>query len=341
MAGFRKAKAEQAALKVGIYGPAGSGKTITALMMAEGIAALTGKRVAMVDTERGSDFYVKDVPERKAHPTAFDIDALYSRSLTEVLTAVKGLSPDEYACVVIDSITHLWESARLAYEGKQTRAGTIPMHAWSQIKRPYKDLMAYLLSSPLHVFILGRMGKDMAEDEETGEMKVVGDKMKAEGETQYEPHILLKMIPIKNKKGDTTYTAYAEKDRTGVLSGRTINLWPGTPTSTFDHLVKPILPLLGDTQAVMQTDDEVGMKDAEALEAAERSKIRASEGLLTTLSARIDLATTLADLKAIGAEITPALKKQMMPGDVTALRNHYQAADRRLSGQHTLEPVEA
>ena len=43
MAGFRKAKAEQAALKLGIYGPPGSGKTFTALLLAEGLAAVTGR----------------------------------------------------------------------------------------------------------------------------------------------------------------------------------------------------------------------------------------------------------------------------------------------------------
>ena len=38
MAGFRKAKAEQAALKIGFYGAQGSGKTFTALLIAEGLA---------------------------------------------------------------------------------------------------------------------------------------------------------------------------------------------------------------------------------------------------------------------------------------------------------------
>ena len=47
MAGFRKAKAEQAALKMGIYGPPGSGKTFTSLLIAEGLAKLSGKGVAL------------------------------------------------------------------------------------------------------------------------------------------------------------------------------------------------------------------------------------------------------------------------------------------------------
>ena len=53
--------------------------------MAEGLANVIGKRVAMVDTERGSDFYCQAVASRAVHPEAFTFDALYSRSLTEVL----------------------------------------------------------------------------------------------------------------------------------------------------------------------------------------------------------------------------------------------------------------
>jgi KaiC/GvpD/RAD55 family RecA-like ATPase len=141
MAGFRKATPEQAALKMALYGPPGSGKTFTTLLVAEGLANLLGKKVALVDTERGSDFYCQSVPSRLVHPEAFVFDALYTRSLTEVLTECKRLKPEEYGVVIIDSITHLWESAKAAYSGKTTKVGSIPLHAWAKIKAPYKDLM--------------------------------------------------------------------------------------------------------------------------------------------------------------------------------------------------------
>ena len=54
-----------------------------------------------MDTERGTDFYAKDVPERKIHPEAFDFDALYTRSLADVSEAVKALDPATYSVVVI------------------------------------------------------------------------------------------------------------------------------------------------------------------------------------------------------------------------------------------------
>jgi pantothenate kinase-related protein Tda10 len=82
MSGFRKAKAEQAALKIGIYGPPGSGKTFTSLLLAEGLARVSGKRIAYVDTEHGTDFYCQAVPARKLHPRVWPARQRASPSAT-------------------------------------------------------------------------------------------------------------------------------------------------------------------------------------------------------------------------------------------------------------------
>jgi len=326
MSGFRKAKAEQAALKMGVYGPAGSGKTFTSLLLAEGLGRVTKKRVAYIDTEHGTDFYCKAVPARAVHPEAFDFDALYTRSLTEITAAVQSIDTNEHGVVVIDSVTHLWEAAMAAYAGKKTSVDSIPMHAWGKIKKPYKDLMAFLLSSPLHVIMCGRQGTEYATDEETEELKAVGVKMKAEGETPYEPHILIRMEAIKPKKANEVaqIVAYAEKDRTGVLAGRSfIN-------PTFDTLCAPLLPLLGDVQAKMDTADESAAKDAEQLIEAERQRGEVSAKLLREWSARVNLANDPKALKDVGKGITPQLKAQMLPSDVASLREVYQAREAEL-----------
>ena len=327
MAGFRKAKAEQAALKMGLYGPPGSGKTFTSLLLAEGLGNLTGKRVAYIDTERGTDFYCQAVPTRAVHPEAFDFDALYTRSLTETLASVRGLKPEEHGVIVLDSVTHLWEAAMAAYSGRQTSIGTIPMHAWGKIKKPYKDLMAFLLSSPLHVIICGRQKTVYAEDEETEELKATGVTMRAEGETPYEPHILIRMEGLKPKKTNEVaqIIAYAEKDRTGVLSGRSF------VNPSFESLCKPLLGLLGSVQAHVATSDEEAAKDAEALADQEKQREGASSELLRNFKARVDLAKDAKELKAIGKEITPQVKAQMLPAHVADLREHYQHREAQLA----------
>ena len=50
--GFKKATKHQAYVRIGLVGPAGSGKTYTALRVAKGMAG-DGK-IAVIDTERGS-----------------------------------------------------------------------------------------------------------------------------------------------------------------------------------------------------------------------------------------------------------------------------------------------
>ncbi len=327
MAGFRKAKAEQAALKMGLYGPPGSGKTFTALLLAEGLGKITGKRVAYIDTERGTDFYCQAVPTRAVHPEAFDFDALYTRAISEVLASVRAIDTASHSVLVLDSVTHLWEAAMAAYGGKLTKIGTIPMHAWGKIKKPYKDLMAFMLASPMHVIICGRQKTVYEEDEETEELKSVGVTMRAEGETPYEPHILIRMEALKPKKTNEVaqIIAYAEKDRTGVLSGRSfIN-------PSFDSLCKPLLSLLGSVQAQMATGDESAAKDAEALADQDKARETGSAEMLRDFKARIDLAKDPKALKDIGKEITPAVKSKMLPAHVAELREHYQHREAQLA----------
>lgn len=325
MAGFKKAKAEQAALKIGLYGLAGSGKTFTTLLCAEGLAKLTGKRIAYVDTERGTDFYCQAVKERSVHPEAFDFDAIYTRSITEVIAGLRSLSPETHCAIVIDSITHIWESARLAYSGKETKIGTIPFHAWAKIKKPYKEIMSFLLSSPIHVFIVGRQGNEFEEDEETGETKKVGVKMKAEGETPYEPHILIRMESEKQANGIARITAFAEKDRTGILAGRTII------NPSFDSLIKPLLGLLGTKQAQIEDPEETAARDAESLTDADDAKAKEGDLILRKFTAKIILCENFDQLTALGKEITPELKKRMTTQQVSELRSKYQEAEKSLN----------
>jgi len=327
MAGFRKAKAEQAALKLGLYGPPGSGKTFTALLLAEGLAGLTGKRVAYIDTERGTDFYCQAVPNRAVHPDAFDFDAVYTRSITEVLSSCKGLKPEEHSVLVLDSITHLWEAAIAAYSGKQTSIGSIPMYAWGKIKKPYKELMSWMLSTPLHVIICGRQKNTYETDEETDELKMTGVTMRAAGEKPYEPHILIRMESEKPKRSNEVakIIAYAEKDRTGVLSGRSfIN-------PTFESLCKPLLPLLGAKQAHIGTTEESAAIDAEQIEKEDRDREVESAKQLREFKAKIDLAVDVKILKSVGKDITKEVKSKMTTNDVATLRAHYLEAEGRFS----------
>src|SRR5208283_756988 len=102
MAGFEKPKPLKAALKMALFGAAGSGKTFTSLLISEGLAQHTGKRVAYIDTEFGTAFYGQTVPQRKVHPDRFDFDVLHTKSITEVLAALKQLDLERHGILVVD-----------------------------------------------------------------------------------------------------------------------------------------------------------------------------------------------------------------------------------------------
>lgn len=335
MAGFRRAKAEQAALKIGMFGPPGSGKTFTSLLIAEGLAANGGKRVAYWDTEHGTDFYALDVPNRRVHPKAFDFDAIYTRSITEGLRDIQALDFATHAVVVIDSMTHIWEATINAYAGPRS-GGKIPFHAWGNIKKPYKALMHWVINSPFHVLILGRQTNEWGVDDDTGESVSQGVKMKAEGETAYEPHILVRMEGVKpmredgksvKKNAEPVPTMFVIKDRSGVLQGKAIE------NPCFETVAAPLLGLLGKTQASVESDDDAATKDAEAMAVAEREKAKKSGDLRLDFEAKFTLAKTADAVAALAKEITPALKKQLTPRDLDAVRGAYLAADARVKGQ--------
>jgi hypothetical protein len=318
MSTFSKPTSLKAALKLALYGPAGSGKTFTALLLAEGLSRQCGRRVAVLDTEQGTAFYSQAVPTRKAHPQAFNFDVLHTRSVTEALSALHGLDPAEYGVIIVDSISHLWDACRNAYMGKLTKHGGIPLHAWSAIKKPYRELMNLLLSLPVHVIFCGRQGIDYGEDEGTGELKQVGFRLRAEGETGYEPDILVRLESHKaDRRKPAVIMAHIEKDRTGVLAGATIE-WP-----TFDKLAKPLLGLLGTKHAPVPTDDEVALRDGEALERREEQRRDQSAELATDYAGRIAEADTTEQLRKVGGQLTAEVKARLTAHDLERVRRLY------------------
>ena len=318
MATFQKPQALKAALKMALYGAAGAGKTFTSLRISEGLVQHTGKRIAYIDTENGTAFYGQAVPQRCVHPEAFDFDVLYTKSITEVIAAVKALDQDTYGVLVIDSISHVWDACKNAFTGKLTKAGTVPLHGWTTIKRPYKDLLHLLLASPAHVLICGRQGNDFAEDETSGELKNVGFKMRAEGETPYEPDVLIRMESHKASRKETAVPlAHVEKDRTGILAGQSIP-WPA-----FDNIARPLLGLLGTTQATVPTDDEVGQQDATVLAKQEIERQEPLGGVGRRVHRKAAQADAIGALERLGKELTPEVKSRLLGKDLARVRRAY------------------
>lgn len=313
---FREPKSEQGYLKALMFGPAGSGKTFTSLLLAEGLVRGTGKEVAFVDTEGGADWYFKDVKERAFHPEAFKAKVMQTRQLAAVIKAVKGFDTSQFGVIIIDSFTHLWEAAQQAWDERNGNPKHRPMYAWGNIKRPYKKLISDLLNLPVHVILLARQGNVFETDENSKEIRQVGVKAKTEGETPYEPSFLFRMESV--RQGESAVpTLFIEKDRSGVLQGKEI------PYPDYDKVAKPIVRYLDPSHASLQDSEDAARLDSVEFEDEEREFAERSETHHRHFIGRISLAVSDGELELIGKEITPAIKKELTSAHHKEIRDKF------------------
>lgn len=208
MMGFRKAERRKAKLRLGIVGPAGSGKTYSALLIAKGL----GGRVAVIDTENGSaDLY--------ANVMEYDVCTLEAPyTVQKYLTAIDEAEKAGYETLIIDSLTHAWagEGGLLDQQGKIADAGRGNSYtAWRQITPLHNRLVEAMLTSKCHVIATMRSKTEYvleADDKGRQVPKKVG------------------MAPVQREGMDyefttvfdlsLTHNATVSKDRTSLFDGQ-------------------------------------------------------------------------------------------------------------------------
>jgi len=146
MAGFKRATKAAAKLRLGLIGPAGSGKTYTALRIAAGL----GGKIAVIDTERGSaSLYAGE------RGIDFDVIELGTYEVEHFIDAIKAAAEGGYATVVIDSLSHAWAGKGGILEfvdnaGKRSQGGG-NFGAWRDATPRHNRLVDAILTAPLHV----------------------------------------------------------------------------------------------------------------------------------------------------------------------------------------------
>jgi len=226
MALFKKAENQMAYLKAGIMGFAGSGKTYTAALMAEGIhkRIKSKKPVYFLDTETGSDFLVPMFKKWK-----IDLLVSKSRAFKDLLEAVKEAEKDS-ALLIIDSISHFWKEIMDSYQKAHNRKRLL-FQDWMPIKGQWARFTDAYLNSQVHIIMNGRAGFEydyFTDESGAKQLEKTGTKMKVETEMGYEPSLLVEMV--KERVGDPNkrtiegqlwnHTAYVLKDRTSMLEGK-------------------------------------------------------------------------------------------------------------------------
>src|SRR5438105_1319497 len=122
---FVKATKVDAKLRMALIGPAGSGKTFTALSVAAGL----GGRVAVLDSEHGSASKYADLFE-------FDVIEPETFSPQVYIDAVLEAERAGYGVIVLDSLSHAWAGKGGALEmvdAASRRAKGNKFIAWGEV----------------------------------------------------------------------------------------------------------------------------------------------------------------------------------------------------------------
>ncbi|MFB6771104.1 AAA family ATPase [Streptomyces sp. NPDC056337] len=210
---FTPATREQARARIALQGPGGSGKTKTALRMAEGLA--NGGQIGLVDTERGSALKYAPVPGRpdiEAHDFAHLPMAFCSPE--NLINAVKAAEEARLAVLIIDSWSHFWAGkggllARVEEEGKKISGGKFS--AWAPVNEMEQDMLDVLLGFPGHVIVTMRTKNDY--ELTGGKVKKLGVKTVQREGAEYEVDVVIDMV---EGTGTVTKTRYSALDGASV-----------------------------------------------------------------------------------------------------------------------------
>ena len=277
-------------LKVGLEGFAGSGKTYTAALIAKGLYKKFGfkKPIAIFDTEKSAKFLKKFFADDGIEAMVKD-----SKSFADLLEAMR-IAEESASVLIIDSISHIWRDVMDSYQ-KRTGRKQLTFQDWNPIKQLWSQFTESFLRAELHIIMCGRAGfeYDFQDIEGTGKKQLVktGVKMKVEGETAYEPDLLILMErfeEILDKDNKKVYRqATVIKDRSNLLDGKTFvnptfeNFEPviNYLTETKDEIDPLAENKEGDTASLFDMSDE-GRKKAEE----KKALLEEIEGLMVSVA---------------------------------------------------------
>jgi DNA polymerase III delta prime subunit len=160
---FTKATKHKSKLRLALIGPSGSGKTYSALA----IASALGKKIAVIDTERGSASLYSD-------KFNFDVDELDNYDPRKYIASIEDAGAAGYDVLIIDSLTHAWSgkggALELVDEAATKSQSKNSFAAWREVTPLHNDLVNAILGSHCHVIVTMRAKTEyvMDKDEKTG-----------------------------------------------------------------------------------------------------------------------------------------------------------------------------
>ena len=210
---FRKAQRAQAKLRIALCGVSGSGKTYSALKLAQGL----GGKIAMLDTECGSGELYSDI----ADYDVVQVEAPYCPE--RYVKIIREAESSGYNVLIIDSLSHAWSGSGGVLEmlDNKTKASRSQnsFNAWKDITPEQNKLVEAILTSKMHVIATMRCKSSYQMVEENRNGKNITKPVK------------MGLAPIQREGIDYEFTvaldisvdshmASASKDRTGLFDNK-------------------------------------------------------------------------------------------------------------------------
>lgn len=190
---IRKAERKKAKLRLGLAGPSGAGKTMSALKMAHGM----GGKICMIDTERGSGDLYSDLFD-------YDIITLEQPFKPEkYVEAIQAAESAGYDIIIIDSLSHAWsdEGGLLDQADKLSKQSGNRFTVWADLTPQHRKLVNGMLNSTKHIIATVRSKQDYALEEYT-------DK---NGSKRSKP-VKLGMAPVQREGMEYEFTVFLDID---------------------------------------------------------------------------------------------------------------------------------
>lgn len=152
---FQKATKKKSKARVALLGPSGAGKTFSALAIGKHL----GKKIAVIDTERGSaSKYADDV-------AVFDVCELETFEPQKYVDKLKEAAAEGYDVVIVDSLSHAWMGGGGILDQKDKKGGN-GFDAWRTLTPQHNALVEAILAYPGHVIATMRSKMEYVQEKD-------------------------------------------------------------------------------------------------------------------------------------------------------------------------------
>lgn len=220
----KKAKREQIKVPIMITGASGSGKTVSALLIAKGIvekkfpdmsAEEQWEKIGLIDTEHKRALLYADTTVAKTEIGEFlHVDFEPPFTVNRYIEAFEALKEASVEVVIVDSLTHAWSGEGGILEQVETIQKGNPkmqMMAWNRVKPLEKQFLNLVTGSSVYVIGTARSKQAYDMNKTDGKTQVVkmGLKPDQKDSLEYEFAISIRI--------DQDHIAEATKDNSNLF----------------------------------------------------------------------------------------------------------------------------